>query len=145
MTKRDIEAGRLLYPEEVTARPAKRGDCESVPRPCPYVACRYNLFLDVSPRTGAIKLNFPDLEPDEMGESCALDVADDGGKTLEDLGEFMNVTRERLRQLEVAALGRLIAADALAREVADEKRFPCRAHQDEEPENFDSEPEETEL
>jgi len=37
----------------------------------------------VSARTGAIKLNFPDLEVWEMTETCALDVADRGGTTLE--------------------------------------------------------------
>jgi hypothetical protein len=65
--------------------------------------------VDVSPRTGAIKLNFPDLEVWEMGDSCALDVADRGGTTLEDVGAIMNLTRERIRQVEVKALAKLEA------------------------------------
>jgi DNA-directed RNA polymerase sigma subunit (sigma70/sigma32) len=67
------------------------------------------LYLDVSPKTGAIKLNFPDLEVWELEVSCALDVADMGGITLEDVGVIMNLTRERIRQLELKALARLEA------------------------------------
>jgi hypothetical protein len=45
----------------------------------------------------------------ELGESCALDVADRGGTTLEDVGAIMNLTRERIRQVEVKALAKLEA------------------------------------
>jgi len=61
------------------------------------------LYLDVNERTGSIKLNFPDLEVWELPETCALDIADRGGITLEEVGEIMNLTRERIRQLETAA------------------------------------------
>jgi len=109
MTKRELEFGRLLYPETDYWKPRTRAECADGPRPCPYVSCRYHLYIDVSPRTGAIKLNFPDLEVWEMGESCALDVADRGGTTLEDVGAIMNLTRERIRQVEVKALAKLEA------------------------------------
>jgi len=111
MTKRELEIGRLLYPEDDYNKPRARGACacaEAV-RPCPYVSCKHHLYVDVSPRTGAIKLNFPDLEVWEMGDSCALDVADRGGTTLEDVGAIMNLTRERIRQVEVKALAKLEA------------------------------------
>lgn len=88
-------------------RPRTRSECADGPRPCPHVSCRFHLYLDVSPRTGAIKLNFPDLEVWELGVSCALDVADGGGTKLEIVGELMNVTRERVRQIELKALGKL--------------------------------------
>jgi hypothetical protein len=91
---------------EDIARPLTRADCAEGERPCPFVACRHNLFLDVSPK-GAIKLNFPDREPDEMLCSCALDVAERGGTTLDEVGVLMNVTRERARQIELEALPRL--------------------------------------
>jgi hypothetical protein len=109
MTKRELEIGRLLYPEDDYWKPRARNECLDGPRPCPFVACQHHLYIDVSPRTGAIKLNFPDLEVWEMGESCALDVADRGGTTLEDVGAIMNLTRERIRQVEVKALARLEA------------------------------------
>ena len=70
------------------------------------LSCRYNLFLDVTDN-GSIKLNFPDLEPDCMDESCALDVADRGVAPLEEVGYYMNTTRERVRQLETMFFARL--------------------------------------
>jgi hypothetical protein len=109
MTKRELEIGRMLYPETDYYQPARRVECLDGPRPCPYVSCQHHLYLDVSARTGAIKLNFPDLEVWDMNESCALDVADRGGTTLEDVGAIMNLTRERIRQVEVKALAKLEA------------------------------------
>jgi hypothetical protein len=109
MTKRELEIGRMLYPETDYYKPRARGECVDGPRPCPYVSCQHHLYLDVSARTGAIKLNFPDLEVWEMNETCALDVADRGGTTLEDVGAIMNLTRERIRQVEVKALAKLEA------------------------------------
>jgi hypothetical protein len=102
MTKRELEIGRLLYPETDYWKPRTRADCAEGPRPCPFVSCKYHLFIDVSAKTGAIKLNFP-----------ALDVADRGGTTLEDVGAIMNLTRERIRQLEVKALAKLNAVDEM--------------------------------
>lgn len=39
--------------------------------------------------------------------SCALDVADYRDSTLEEVGEFMGVTRERIRQIESVALAKV--------------------------------------
>ena len=110
MTKRELEMGRVLYPDvEGVERPRSREECVNGIRPCPFVSCKQHLFLDVSSRTGAIKLNFPDLEVWEMKESCSLDVSDRGGATLEEVGAIMNLTRERIRQVEVKALAKLEA------------------------------------
>ncbi len=109
MTKRELELGRLLYPDAEVQRPETRADCANGERPCPFVSCKHHLYLDVSARTGAIKLNFPDLEVWEMTETCALDVADRGGTTLEEVGAIMNLTRERIRQVEVKGLAKLEA------------------------------------
>ncbi len=122
MTKRELELGRMMYPETDYWKPRRRTECAEGPRPCPYVSCKHHLFVDVSPKTGAIKLNFPDLEVWQMGESCALDVADRGGTTLEDVGAIMNLTRERIRQVEVRALAKLEAVRGMdvLREFVDE-------------------------
>jgi hypothetical protein len=85
-------------------RPRTRGDCAEVERPCPFVSCRYNLYLDIYNDRGDIKLNFPDIDVTEMTESCALDVADRLGSTLETVGEYLNVTREAVRLTELKAL-----------------------------------------
>jgi hypothetical protein len=138
MTKRELEIGRMLFPETDYWKPRTRNECVDGPRPCPYVSCQHHLFLDVSARTGAIKLNFPDLEVWEMTETCALDVADRGGTTLEDVGAIMNLTRERIRQVEVKALAKLQALrDMMAlRDYVDEgpvgkRRLPVLAAPDE--------------
>lgn len=111
MTKRERELGRLLYPEaDEIERPQTRADCIDGVRPCPFVSCKHHLYLDVSARTGAIKLNFPDLGVEQMKDSCALDVGDRGGTTLEEVGAIMNLTRERIRQVEVKGLAKLEAA-----------------------------------
>jgi DNA-directed RNA polymerase sigma subunit (sigma70/sigma32) len=39
-----------------------------------------------------------------MKETCVLDIADNGGLTLEEIGELVGVTRERIRQIEELAL-----------------------------------------
>lgn len=107
-----LEHDQEEYPVDIE-RPVTRGDCKTgnnIARPCPWVSCRFALYLDVNPSTGAVKLNFPHLEPHELAESCALDVADRGGITLEEVGATANLTRERIRQVEVRGLAKLKAA-----------------------------------
>lgn len=114
---RDLRRRRLagqVDPEEEeliksieTMRPKTRADCMNGPRPCLFVSCKHNLYLDVNPETGSIKLNFPDKEIWELEYTCALDVAEKGGITLEEVGEIMNLTRERIRQVETRGLMKL--------------------------------------
>jgi len=105
LTREELRVGALLYPPvEGVNRPRTRGECRDEPRPCPFVSCRFHLYLDVNPETGSIKIVFPDLEPWELAHTCALDVADGGGLTLEEVGEITNLTRERVRQLETRGL-----------------------------------------
>ena len=103
---RRVPVRRLaVYPEH-HARPRTRGECLTGPRPCPWVSCKWHLYLDVTD-VGSVKLNFPDLEPHELPVSCALDVAAHGGLSAERLGPVLNITRERVRQIEVRALAKL--------------------------------------
>jgi hypothetical protein len=89
-------------------RPRTRQECAHKERPCLFVSCKHHLYLDVNPETGSIKLNFPDMEVWELQETCALDVAQRGGLTLEEVGEILNLTRERIRQVEAAGLQKLL-------------------------------------
>jgi hypothetical protein len=119
LSKHAREEGRRLYPYEGPVRPLTRGQCVDGARPCPFVTCRFNLYLDVL-ATSSIKLNFPDLEPDEMTESCALDIADKGGASLEDVARVMNMTRERVRQMESQALAKIKRGDVTALQELDD-------------------------
>jgi hypothetical protein len=108
LTKEELLFGATMEPLMLDLpRPTTRAECKQGPRPCPFVSCKHHLYLDVNPETGSIKLNFPDLEVWEMKETCALDVADRGGVTLEEVGEILNLTRERIRQVEVRGLLKL--------------------------------------
>ena len=88
------------------ARPRTRADCADGPRPCVWVGCRHNLYLEVSERTGSIKIA-SDHAPEELEHSCALDLADEGGMTLEAVAAALNVTRQRVQQLEARGLALL--------------------------------------
>jgi hypothetical protein len=94
-------------------RPKTRAECRDGERPCPWVSCRHNLILDVRP-DGRVVLAF-DLDDDAaieaMTDTCALDVADRAadarGLTLADVAQVMNVTRERIRQIEGVGLAKV--------------------------------------
>jgi hypothetical protein len=98
------------YPADAV-RPRTRGDCLpggcNEERPCPFVGCRYNLYLDVNPANGSIKLNFFQIELDEIDETCALDVADRGLHTLKEIGALLNLTRAGAQVIEDTALRKL--------------------------------------
>ena len=146
MTKRELELGRMMYPDADVERPKVRAECASGERPCPFVSCKHHLYLDVSAKTGAIKLNFPDLEVWEMTETCALDVSDRGGTTLEEVGAIMNLTRERIRQVEVKGLAKLEALKDMSalRDYVDEgpvgkRRLPILTKSEDEDEEEEAE------
>jgi hypothetical protein len=117
LSKRELDKGRMLWPDVAYDRPVTREDCRSgsnAERPCPWVSCKHHLALDVNERTGSIKTNFPDVDIADMPETCALDIAERGGITLEELGEILNLTRERIRQIETRGLAKLKALGELA-------------------------------
>ena len=84
----------------VLGQPRTRGDCASVPRPCPFERCRYHL----APERGR-------GQSPTSGESCALDIADQEGATLDVVGRALGVSRERVRQIQRLAVEAF--ADAL--------------------------------
>lgn len=108
----DVRFANLVLGLDGTERPQPRRlpvlrlECEEATRPCPHVTCKHHLFLDVS-ELGTVTLNFPDVDTIDLKHSCCLDVAADGGRTLEQVGEIMNLTRERVRQIEASALRKL--------------------------------------
>lgn len=124
LTKDEQRINALLFPERNYWRPQTRSDCANFSRPCPYVACRHHLYLDVDARSGSIRINYPDKEVWELEHSCSLDIADSPDDlTLEDLGQIMGVTRERIRQIEVVAQARLKKLGA--RQILDGEDVPA--------------------
>lgn len=105
------------YPADVQ-RPRTRADCIDGPRPCGFVSCRHHLLLDT--QGARIKVNFPevleggDVRLELMRATCALDVADEGGTTLEEVSSNLNVTRERGRQIQEGALRKVAVRRELA-------------------------------
>ncbi len=95
--------------------PRTWGECQTIlgaTDPCPFVRCRHHLAADVMPqwspsRDPAVKVNFPQLETAiDLPETCSLRAAslNPDGMTLEQVAELMNITRERIRQIEEGAM-----------------------------------------
>lgn len=103
----EVEIGRLLLPV-VEERPRTRGECESAPRPCPWVGCRHHLLTEVNPSTGTLTLTHLPQEGEDWADvlermplTCALDGASsEEGMTLDEVGAALDLTKERIRQVE---------------------------------------------
>jgi hypothetical protein len=116
--------------------PIRRGDCINEPRPCPFVSCRHHLALivDASGVSETFPGTFDDLvfsgplredgrfsatlesrviEGPHLGmlpATCVLDLVDEHGElTLLSIAYLMNVSRERIRQIEAKTLRKLRA------------------------------------
>lgn len=89
-------------------RPRRRADCAGVPRPCPFVGCRYNTFLDVRADGRLVRLrgkNGPlSVNP---ATSCALDIAEAGPRQVTDIANLLGVTTPRISQIIDRASQRL--------------------------------------
>ncbi len=97
-------------------RPRVRRDCFDIPRPCPYVGCRHNTYLEVQSDG---KLRLPAFEPEDAKPetSCSLDVAEDGEHKLTEVAEVLGMTHIRAKQICSQAMMKL-AADPRLQEIA---------------------------
>jgi hypothetical protein len=127
--------------------PGTRGDCIDGPRPCPWVGCEYHLLLyldgdgalfvarkrSVPGRRAAIaEQATPEAQAmveawidaalavlEQLEDSCALDVADRGEHTCEEVAALSGVTKQFVNSLErsamiKAAFNRALSADSRA-------------------------------
>ena len=101
------------YPDE---RPRKRGECMTMPRPCPFVSCKHHTAIDGHTRKGPpgeqkrihLRIMVPGGTEDEIAESivrmhhtCVLDIADGYGG---DMGEcWVGVPDEVVEHVDVMA------------------------------------------
>lgn len=86
--------------------PQVRGECldgHNAERPCPWVRCRYHLAIVSTTRKVVNQVD----DPESMDQTCALDLADEGPQTLEYIGGILGLTRERVRQIQEMAFGKL--------------------------------------
>ena len=80
------------------------GACRQLPGPCPYAICRFNLTAETRDSRGAKPAH---ASAPILREACALEAAEQGGMTLEEIATRFALTRERVRQIEAQALSRL--------------------------------------
>lgn len=84
------------------SRPTCRSECREGPRPCPWLQCRYHLWMEE--RYGSVRLRVG-------AESCALDIAERGDEvTFTELGELLGVSQSRAHQICADALTKLRVA-----------------------------------
>jgi hypothetical protein len=69
----------------------------------------------VSEDSGNIKLTFPGVEIEHMTHTCSLDLAEGDGATLDEIGAAQNISRERVRQIELVAIAHLRAEREMRR------------------------------
>ncbi len=96
-----------------------RGACRRLQGPCPHAVCRFNLTSERRDNRGAKSAQ--DHLP-VVHETCALEAADHGGMTLEEIASRLSLTRERVRQIELGALKKLwarLGGDELERETTE--------------------------
>ncbi len=92
--------------------PHSRAECESGPRPCPWIRCTHHLYLPIQnywQKCQGLRSRYKELEPWELPYTCVLDVvalaADRGGTlTLREVGEILGYCKERIRQIQVGAI-----------------------------------------
>lgn len=113
------EAARAELADAYAARPATRGECAGHAGPCPWLSCRHHLKFEVTP-TGAIIDHFPGVELEDMTDTCALDVADRGGLSTDEAAVVLNMTHQRLSQVETIAREKV--RGGLAAHAADDAR-----------------------
>lgn len=107
--------GSVVYTPPNDGRPIVRDECRAGPRPCPWVSCEHHLAIEVKEQDHgppSLRILFPDgeggVDLEAMPETCWLDVAERGEHTLEQIGTFLNVTRERVRQVELGGLRNML-------------------------------------
>jgi len=120
----DVEVTPEDYAELEAIRPKTFGDCANVPRPCPFLFCRYNLVFD--------RADFDN--EDETLFSCALEAAEEmdqqvyspykgqGGEadlSLNTIGRNLAISREFARQL-ILRIPRKLRKKAAVRQLGQE-------------------------
>lgn len=106
--KADRAASRKRPKLPIYRRPQTREDCGQFERPCPFVACRHHLFLDVTAQGHILFPYGPDVAAIEtMPHTCALDAAESGERQIREIARGYNMTHQALRLTFHQAMARL--------------------------------------
>ena len=102
-----------IVPESIPGtKPVTRQECKSSHRPCPWISCQFHMFWCVN-QIDRILQYLPDHTIADialsLSQTCVLDVTDTGEKTLEEIGDILQVSRERIRQIEEGAINKISA------------------------------------
>lgn len=123
--KRAEQRAGAWLPDD-SPRPKVRGECASLPRPCPFVGCRYHLQLTVT-RTGSIQAH-QGVDAAHLRKApytCALDAADEGPMELREMARALDLTVEGVLLIINSGLARL-AQTEVVRENSEGKVLPRR-------------------
>jgi hypothetical protein len=114
-----LDLSYAIRTEERLGAPAAVSGCPT--GPCWHVGCRHHVAIEVD--GDVTKLNFPGRELRDMKETCTLRVANRGESkkgdpkeigrpvmTCNEVGEILNLSPERIRQIETEALAKLKAS-----------------------------------
>jgi Sigma-70, region 4 len=91
----------MAHEQQINLHQSTGGACRKLPGPCPHTVCRFNLTSERRDNRGAkpAEIRLPVVR-----ESCALEAAELGGMTLEEIASRLSITRERVRQIQLGAL-----------------------------------------
>ena len=112
LTIEELEAADRLHED----MPRCLEECPDEDVQCPFVACRYHLWTDLVRRTITVGKDHKrtefrwDVAPTDAWGSwptCALRAARQGPRTLDEVGDVLGVTRERVRQVQAQAIEHL--------------------------------------
>ncbi len=87
--------------------PRTRGECPPASVPCPFLECRHHLWFDRIVENGRVVAVRVTRLHGRESRTCSLRFAERGPMTLERVGRILSLTRERVRQIEFAALEQL--------------------------------------
>lgn len=106
--KKPAKRPRLRIAGDFPTPPTTRAGCVALPRPCPALNCRHNLFWEQANGI-AERGTFEDAIAfirQERG-ACVLDLAEKGGRQDFAVAEVMGMRRQRVNQIEFKALKRI--------------------------------------
>ncbi len=68
-------------------------------RPCPWAACRFHLGITTN-KSGSIRIDHGHLDFDKLADTCAIDVAQRGRATQEEVGHQVGISTDWVRATE---------------------------------------------